>query len=93
MSAQKKCLKCGKVNLPDDNFCKRCGIELKEYSPLDFVIKESLKGSLYGSIICIAVFIGFMILDEQKILLGMLALLTFVLGFIQATRQVYFKKL
>jgi len=62
MSGQKKCPQCGKINLPDDNFCKECGFELKEYSPEDFVIIEHLKGSLYSSIICIVIFIGFMIL-------------------------------
>jgi len=67
MSEKKKCPQCGKINLPDDNFCKKCGIELKEYSPEDFVIIEHLKGSLYGSIICIAVFIGFMILVSVAI--------------------------
>ena len=62
MSARKKCPQCGKINLPDDKFCKECGFELKEYSPEDFVIIEHLKGSLYGSIICIAIFIWIMIL-------------------------------
>ncbi len=62
MSTQKKCHQCGKINLPDDKFCKECGIELPEYSSEDFVIIEHLKGSLYGSIVCLAIFIAFMIL-------------------------------
>jgi len=59
---QKKCPQCGKINLPDDNFCKECGFELKEYGAGDFVIMEHFKRSLYGSIVCIILFIGFMIL-------------------------------
>jgi hypothetical protein len=59
---QKKCPQCGKKNKPDDKFCTECGTELKEYSPGDFVIIEHLKGSLYGSIVCLTIFIAFMIL-------------------------------
>jgi len=28
LNMQKKCPQCGKINIPDDNFCKECGIEL-----------------------------------------------------------------
>jgi len=59
---QKKCPKCGKINLPDDTFCKECGFKLQEYNEGDFVIIEHLKRSLYASICCIAMFIWFMIL-------------------------------
>lgn len=59
---KKKCPQCGKKNIPEDKFCTQCGFELKEYSPEDFVIIEHLKGSLYGSIACLTVFIAFMIL-------------------------------
>ncbi len=59
---KKKCPQCGKVNIPEDKFCTDCGFELKEYSPEDFVIIEHLKGSLYGSIACLSIFIAFMIL-------------------------------
>ncbi len=68
MSARKKCPQCGKINLPDDNFCKDCGFELKEYGPEDFVIIEHLKASLYSSILCIAIFIGFMILISAALI-------------------------
>ncbi len=59
---KKKCPQCGKKNIPEDKFCTNCGFELKEYSPGDFVIMEHLKGSLYGSIACLTIFIAFMIL-------------------------------
>ena len=67
MSVQKKCPQCGKINLPDDKFCKECGTELLEYSSEDFVIIEHLKGSLYGSIVCLTIFIGFMILVSYAV--------------------------
>jgi len=90
MSAEKKCPKCGKVNLPDDIFCKECGIKLEEYSPEDFVIIENLKGSLYGSLICIALFIGFMILVTVAIgsqylaqaIIPMLIIWPIIIGFL-----------
>ncbi|MFX1419338.1 MAG: zinc-ribbon domain-containing protein [Promethearchaeota archaeon] len=66
-NTQKKCPQCGKINLPDDNFCKECGFELKQYKPGDFVIIENLKGSLYASLACIFVFIGFMILVSYAV--------------------------
>ncbi|MFX1304387.1 MAG: zinc ribbon domain-containing protein [Promethearchaeota archaeon] len=68
MSAQKKCPQCGKINLPDNKFCKECGTELVEYSAEDFVIIEHLKGSLYGSIACLVIFIGFMILVSYAVI-------------------------
>jgi uncharacterized membrane protein YvbJ len=77
MSVQKVCTQCGKRNLPDDYYCKECRIELKEYNPEDFVIIENLGGSIseskptprdsqfrissYNVIICIVIFIGFLI--------------------------------
>ncbi len=58
----KKCPQCGKKNIAEDKICTKCGFELKEYNPGDFVIIEHLKGSLYGSIACLTIFIAFMIL-------------------------------
>ncbi|MFX0135994.1 MAG: zinc-ribbon domain-containing protein [Candidatus Hodarchaeota archaeon] len=81
MSAQKKCPQCGNINLPDDKFCKECGTELPEYSAEDFVIIEHLKGSLYGSIICIAIFVGFMILVTYAVIseLGVQAIIALLI--------------
>jgi hypothetical protein len=90
-SIQNKCPQCEKINKPDDKFCTNCGAELKqeEYSPNDFVVIEHLKGSLYGSLICISIFVGFMILVSIAVISevgapGIIALLIIwplVLGF------------
>ncbi len=81
MSTQKKCPQCGKINLPDDKFCKECGTELPEYSAEDFVIIEHLKGSLYGSIVCLSIFIGFMILVTYAVIseLGVQAIIALLI--------------
>jgi len=62
LDMRKKCPQCGKKNIIEDKFCTNCGFEFKEYDPGDFVIIEHLKGSLYGSIACLVIFIAFMIL-------------------------------
>jgi len=81
MSTQRKCPECRKINLPDDKFCKECGIELPKYSSEDFVIIEHLKGSLYGSIVCLAIFIGFMILVTVAVIseLGVQAIIALLI--------------
>ena len=68
MIAQKICPQCVKINLPEDSFCKDCGLELKEcelelkeYNLEDFVIKEHQRASL-NIMIFIVIFIGFMTL-------------------------------
>ncbi|UCC18516.1 MAG: zinc ribbon domain-containing protein [Promethearchaeota archaeon] len=80
-NTQKKCPQCGKINLPDDNFCKECGFEFKQYKAGDFVIIENLKLSLYGSLTCIFIFIGFMILVSYGVIteLGLLSILALLI--------------
>lgn len=62
MNIQKICPKCGALNKSTDNYCTRCGTGLEPAGSKYFEIFENLKGSLIGSIICLAIFVAFMVL-------------------------------
>ena len=69
LSKKKICSFCGYSNRLKDKFCSKCGKELKDIQEKKFEIIESLKGSLYGSIVCIGCFVFFMILVSVMILI------------------------
>lgn len=54
------CPKCNKENKVTNEFCIECGFHLKEQE-IVFQIVENLKADLIGSIICIVIFVGFMV--------------------------------
>ena len=55
------CPKCGKENQSKNEFCIGCGFHFKEEGSVLFQIVENLKADLYGGIICVVIFVGFMI--------------------------------
>ncbi len=61
MSSQISCPKCGKVNLIKNKYCIECGFRFEGNDLVEFQILENLKTSLYSSIICILIFVAFMI--------------------------------
>ncbi|MBY9016387.1 MAG: zinc ribbon domain-containing protein [Candidatus Lokiarchaeota archaeon] len=62
MSSQISCPKCGKVNVIKNKYCIECGFRFEGNDLVEFQILENLKTSLYSSIICILIFVAFMIL-------------------------------
>lgn len=62
MSSQISCPNCGKVNNIKNTYCIECGFQFEGNSSIEFQIIENLKVDLYGSIICIIIFVAFMIL-------------------------------
>ena len=62
MSSKISCPKCGKVNPGKNSFCTKCGIKFEGNNVIEFQIVENLKTSLYGSLICISLFVAFMVL-------------------------------
>ncbi len=62
LNNNKICSSCGHLNLSDNKFCTGCGKVLGSSEEKKFEVIETLKGSLIGSIICISIFIAFMIL-------------------------------
>lgn len=58
------CSKCGFNNESESKFCKNCGNPLSEVS---FEIKETLKKTIVSSIICVSIFVFFMILGNIAI--------------------------
>ncbi len=68
MSSQKSCPKCGKLNKITNKFCIGCRFEFEENNSVEFQIVENLKKDLYGSLICISIFVAFMILVTVAII-------------------------
>ena len=62
MSSQRSCPKCGKVNKIKNTYCIECGFQFEGKAFIEFQILENLKASLYGSLICISLFVAFMVL-------------------------------
>ena len=68
MSLQISCPKCGKVNKGKHSYCVNCGFQIKGNNEVDFQIVENLKTSLIGSLICISIFVAFMMLVTVAII-------------------------
>ena len=68
MSSQKSCPKCGKLNKSTNKYCIGCRFEFEENNSVEFQIVENLKKDLYGSLICISIFVAFMILVTVAII-------------------------
>jgi len=62
MSSQKSCPKCGKLNVIKNKYCINCRFQFEGNDSIEFQIVENLKTSLYGSLICISLFVAFMVL-------------------------------
>ena len=62
MRARKSCPKCGKENIIKNKYCVNCRFQFDENDSVEFQIVENLKTSLYGSLICISLFVAFMVL-------------------------------
>ena len=62
MSSQISCPKCGKANVIKNKYCIECGFHFEGNNFVEFQIVENLKTGLYSSIICIMIFVAFMIL-------------------------------
>ena len=62
IESQIRCNNCGKIHKKKHKFCVECGYPLEEKSPVEFQIYENLKVGLYSSIICLAIFVAFMVL-------------------------------
>lgn len=62
MSSQISCPNCGKVNNIKNIYCIECGFQFEGNNSVEFQIFENLKVDLYSSIICIIIFVAFMIL-------------------------------
>jgi len=62
MSSQLSCPNCGKVNNIKNTYCIECGFQFEGNNSVEFQIFENLKVDLYSSIICIIIFVAFMIL-------------------------------
>ncbi|MFX0033857.1 MAG: hypothetical protein ACFFGP_09275 [Promethearchaeota archaeon] len=79
---KKVCPSCGKANKISNEFCEECGVKFSEANK--FEIKEHLKGSLYGSIVCIVIFIAFMIMITiiLPIQAGLIALIPMAIGWV-----------
>ena len=56
------CPNCGMVNKSKSDYCTGCGFQFKGDSNIIFQIQENLKADLYGSIVCIVIFVVFMVL-------------------------------
>ena len=68
MSSQKSCPKCGKLNIIKNKYCINCRFQFEENNSVEFQIVENLKKDLYGSLICITIFVAFMILVTVAII-------------------------
>lgn len=68
MSSQKSCPKCGQIIDSKKKFCTNCGFNLEGSSVVDFQIVENLKKALVGSLICISIFVAFMVLVTVAII-------------------------
>jgi hypothetical protein len=62
MSSQISCPNCGKINKIKNIYCIECGFQFEGNSSVEFQIFENLKVDLYSSIICIIIFVAFMLL-------------------------------
>ena len=62
MSSQRSCPNCGKENEIKNTYCIGCGFQFEGNNIVEFQVLENLKADLYGSIICIIIFVAFMIL-------------------------------
>jgi hypothetical protein len=60
MSSQISCPNCGKVKNIKNIYCIECGFQFEGNNSVEFQIYENLKADIYGSIICIMIFIAFM---------------------------------
>ena len=68
MSSQNSCPNCGKTNNIKNTYCIDCGFQFEVNNSVEFQIFENLKVDLYGSIICIVIFVAFMILVTVAII-------------------------
>lgn len=68
MSSKKSCPKCGKLNKSTNKYCIGCRFEFEENNSVEFQIVENLKKDLYGSLICISIFVAFMVLVTVAII-------------------------
>jgi len=59
---EKVCPSCNQVNSALNQFCIECGFKFTDVESGKFEIIEHYKRSLYGSIVCIVIFVAFMIL-------------------------------
>jgi len=89
------CPKCRKENNIINEYCVECGSRLKEKNSKSFQIVENLKADLYGSVICIVVFVAFMIFVTYGIIsnygaygfISILIIWPLTIGFIIWTRH------
>ena len=100
MSSQVSCPNCGKVNKIKNIYCIGCGFQFEGNNSVEFQIFENLKVDLYSSIICIIIFVAFMILITVGIIfeyglygyISILVIWPLTIGFIVWAKR-YFKGL
>jgi len=100
MSSRISCPNCGKVNNNKNTYCIECGFQFEGIGSVEFQIFENLKVDLYSSIICIVIFVAFMILITVGIIseyglygyISILIIWPLTIGFIVWATQ-YFKGL
>ena len=100
MSSQISCPNCGKLNKNKNIYCIGCGFQFEGNSSVEFQILENLKVDLYSSIICIIIFVAFMILITVGIIseyglygyISILVIWPLTIGFVVWAKR-YFKGL
>ena len=100
MNSQISCPNCGKVNNIKNIYCIECRFQFEGNSSVEFQIFENLKVDLYSSIICIIIFVAFMILITVGIIsqyglygyISILVIWPITIGFIVWAKR-YFKGL
>ncbi len=100
MSSQISCPNCGKVNNIKNIYCIECRFQFEGNSSVEFQIFENLKVDLYSSIICIIIFVAFMLLITVGIIsqyglygyISIIVIWPITIGFIVWAKR-YFKGL
>lgn len=100
MSSQISCPNCGKINKIKNIYCIECGFQFEGNNSVEFQIFENLKVDLYSSIICIIIFVAFMILITVGIIsqyglygyISIIVIWPITIGFIVWAKR-YFKGL
>jgi len=100
MVSQISCPNCGKINKIKNIYCIECGFQFEGNNSVEFQIFENLKVDLYSSIICIIIFVAFMILITVGIIsqyglygyISILVIWPITIGFIVWAKR-YFKGL